>query len=299
MSDDRFCVSTWSMHEQLGPRRLTKRGQDGVKGPHEIPHPEMMSLIEWLDQVRPRLGLDAVEICAFHVPSRDADYTRQLEDALKRNDLRVVSMPIDAGNISIADEAYREDDLREVEGWMDFAARLGASYVRANASSYVARDEPLGPLEVTIASYDRLCAYASARGMQMTIENHGGITADPEVIVKIVEGVGPDRLKVCLDTGGFAPIAGRQGEPTPPEGVDPTPLYEALARIAPYTGIVHAKAVWFDDAGRHRGYDFARTLRIVEDTGFDGPVSVEYGGGVDEWTNAARTLRVVEEVFGG
>jgi sugar phosphate isomerase/epimerase len=292
-----IALSTWSLHEQLGPRRLTKRDANGVKQPHEIPHPQTMSLLEFLAQVRPRVGVDQVEICAFHVPSREPGYVAQLKDALKKNALSVISMPIDAGNISVADPGWLADDLAEIEEWMDFAADLGARYVRSNASSYVARDEPLAPLDVTIASYKRLADRAAARGMQMTIENHGGITTDPEVIVRIVEAVGPDRLKVCLDTGGFPPVAGRQGNPVPPTDMDPEPLYKDLRRIAPYTGIVHAKTVWFDEAGNHLAFDAHETLRIVKETGFDGPVSIEYGGGVDEWTNAARTKRIVEEVF--
>lgn len=180
---------------------------------------------------------------------------------------------------------------------MDFAADLGAKYVRANASSYVAQEE-LAPLHTTIGSYRRLSDYARARGLTMLIENHGGITADPEVIVRIVEGVGPDRLKVCVDTGGFAPIAGQQRLRTPPD-VDPTPLYDALARIAPFAGLIHAKTVWFSPSGEHLGYDAHRTLRIVRDAGFAGLVSLEYGGGVDAWTNIVHTKRIVEDVFGG
>jgi hypothetical protein len=292
-----IALSTWSLHEQLGPRRLTKRDANGVKQPHEIPHPQTMSLLDFLAQVRPKVGVDKVEICAFHVPSREPAYVAQLKEALKKNELSVISMPIDAGNISVADPAWLADDLTEIEEWMELAAGLGAKYVRANASSYVARDEPLAPLDVTIASYKRLAERAAARGMQMTIENHGGITTDPEVIVRIVEAVGPERLKVCLDTGGFPPVAGRQGNPVPPTDMDPAPLYRDLKRIAPYTGIVHAKTVWFDSQGKHLAFDAHHTLRIVKETGFNGPVSIEYGGGVDEWTNAQRTKRIVEEVF--
>jgi hypothetical protein len=293
----RLALSTWSLHEQLGPRRLTKRDDKGVKQPHQIPHPQTMTLLEFLAQVRPKVDVDQVELCAFHVPSREPGYVAELKDALKRNELSVISMPIDAGNISVENPGWREDDLAEIEEWMDFAADLGAKYVRSNASSYVARDEPLAPLDVTIDSYRRLADRAAARGMQMTIENHGGLTTDPEVIVRIVEAVGPAKLKVCLDTGGFPPVAGRQGSPEPPTDLDPEPLYKDLARIAPYTGIVHAKTVWFDAAGRHLAFDAHHTLRIARDAGFAGPVSIEYGGGVDEWTNALRTKRIIEEVF--
>jgi hypothetical protein len=296
MDRSRLAVSTWSLHDHLGPRLLTRRDASGVKRPHELPHPRTMSLLDFVSQVRPRLDVDQVEICAFHVPSREPAYLDQLKGVLREQRLTVLSMPIDAGNVSVANPAWREDDLREIEGWIDLAADLGARYVRANASSYVAQ-ELLAPLDVTIASYQRLCEYAGERGLVMTIENHGGLTADPEAIVRIVEGVGPDRLKVCLDTANFAPIAGHQSQRTPPEGIDPEPLYAGLARIAPFAGIVHAKTVWFDAAGRHLVYDAARTLRIARDAGFTGPVSLEYGGGVDAWTNTLRTKKIVEGVF--
>jgi sugar phosphate isomerase/epimerase len=296
MDRSRLAVSTWSLHDQLGPRHLTTRDDAGVKRPHELPHPSVISLLDFVRQVRQEADVDQVELCAFHVPSRERSYIDQLQRALAEERLTVLSMPIDAGNISVADPAWREDDLREIEGWIDLAADLGARYVRANASSYVAQ-EPLAPLDVTIDSYRRLCDYAGQRGLTMTIENHGGLTADPEAIVAIVEAVGPDRLKVCLDTANFAPVAGHQSSRTPPAGIDPEPLYAGLARIAPYAGIVHAKTVWFDPAGQHLVYDAARTLRIVRDAGFDGPVSIEYGGGVDAWPRVRRTREIVEEVF--
>lgn len=296
MDRSRLAVSTWSLHEHLGPRLLTRRDADGVKRPYELPHPRTMSLLDFVRQVRPRVDLDQVEICAFHVPSREPAYLDQLKSALDEQRLTVLSMPIDAGNISVADPAWREDDLAEIEGWIDLAADLGARYVRANASSYVAQ-EPLAPLDVTIASYRRLCDHAGARGLTMTIENHGGLTADPETIVRIVEGVGPDRLKVCLDTANFAPVAGQQARRTPPDGIDPEPLYAGLARIAPFAGIVHAKTLWFDSDGNHLVYDAGRTLRIVRDAGFTGPISIEYGGGVDAWARTRRTRELVEEVF--
>ncbi|TAK21763.1 MAG: sugar phosphate isomerase/epimerase [Chloroflexota bacterium] len=297
MDRSRMCVSTWSLHQSLGPRLLTKRDANGVKQPHQLPHPKTMTLFDFLDGVRPKLDIDNVEICGFHVERREPTYVAQLKAAIARNSLNVVSMPIDAGNISIADPTYREDDLREIEGWMDFAADLGVRYVRANAQSYVARDEVLGPLSVTIDSYGRLCDHAARRGMVMTIENHGGMTVDPDVILAIIAGVGGNRLKVCMDTGNFPPIQSHQMNPVPPTGLDPAPLYRDLAKIAPYTAIIHAKSIWFDGAGNHLVYDLAHTLRLTRDAGFTGPVSIEYGAGVDEWGNCLKTKRLIEGVF--
>ncbi len=297
MDRNRLAVSSWSLHESLGPRMLLKRDANGIKQPHFLPHPKTMTLTDFFDRVRAEVDVDNVELCAFHVDHRVPTSSAEIKRALARNGLKVISMPIDAGNISVANPAWLEDDLREIEGWMDFAADLGARYVRANASSYVARDEALAPLDVTISSYRRLCDYAEARGMVMTIENHGGITTDPDVMLQIIHGVGGNRLKVCYDTANFPPVAGVQMNPNPPE-VDTAPLYEGLSKIAPYVGIIHAKAIALDENLRHRPYDLEKTLRFTIDAGFTGPVSIEYGAGVDEWENCRRTKRLLERVFG-
>jgi hypothetical protein len=122
------------------------------------------------------------------------------------------------------------------------------------------------------------------------------------VIVAIVEAVGPASLKTLVDIGNFEPLlsvqmAMMQGQ-EPPE-VDVTPVYGAIARIAPYAGLVHAKTHEFDADGRPLRLDVVRALRVVRDTGYSGPISLEYeGNSGDPWENTRRTLALVEEAFG-
>jgi sugar phosphate isomerase/epimerase len=183
---------------------------------------------------------------------------------------------------------------------MQVAAELGSRMVRVNASAPLAAAPP-APLEVTIESFRRLARTARSLGLDLLVENHGGITADPEVIVALVEGVGRDELKVLVDIGNFEPLisvqmAAMQGREIPE--VDVTPLYEKVARIAPYAHLVHAKTHDFDDAGRPLRLDVARALRLVRDAGFTGPVSLEYEGNEgDPWENTRRTLALVEQAF--
>jgi sugar phosphate isomerase/epimerase len=214
--------------------------------------------------------------------------------------VRLVNMPIDVGNISDANPSYRDEDLAEIEEWMRVAAALGAGMVRVNASAPMSGGQ-LAPLEVTIDSFRRLARSAQSLGLQLLIENHGGITADPEVIVAIVEAVGPANLKTLVDIGNFEPLlslqmARMQGR-EPPE-VDPTPVYGSIARIAPYAGLVHAKTHEFDQQGRPRPLDVVRALRVVRDANYTGPISLEYEGSQgDPWENTRRTRALVEEAF--
>ena len=297
---NQLCVSSYSLRQCLGPIRGAFRGPDGQKSPFVWEQPQTMTLLEFPRQVREQLGIDAVEICQFHLPERTAAYLDQLKRAMREAEVRLVNMPIDVGNISDANQDYREEDLAEIEEWMRAAAELGAAMVRVNASAGMG-GAPLAPLEVTIESYRRLARLAESLGLQLLIENHGGITADPAVIVAILKAVGLDRLKALVDIGNFEPLlsvqmAIFQGQ-QPPE-VDATPVYSALAQIAPYAGLVHAKTHDFDERGQPRHLDVVRALRVVRDTGYAGTISVEYeGNSGDAWENTRRTIALVEQAF--
>jgi sugar phosphate isomerase/epimerase len=297
---NQLCVSSYSLRQCLGPIRGAFRGPDGQKAPFVWEQPQTMTLLEFPRQVQEQLGLDAVEICQFHIPERTAAYLDALKRALHEAGVHLVNVPIDVGNISDANSAYREEDLAEIEDWMRVAAELGAGMVRVNASAPLAKGS-LAPLEVTIESYGRLVRVAESLGLQLLIENHGGITADPEVIVAIVEAIGPAHLKTLVDIGNFEPLlslqmARMQGR-EPPE-IDPTLVYGAIARIAPYAGLVHAKTHEFDQHGHPRPLDVVRALRVVRDADYTGPISLEYEGSEgDPWENTRRTKALVEDWF--
>jgi sugar phosphate isomerase/epimerase len=258
-----------------------------------------MTLLELPGQVKQKLGLDAVEICQFHVPEPTDRCLGELRGALDAAGVSLVNMPIDVGNISDANERHREEDLAEIEVWMRAAARLGSKMARVNASGFMA--EQLAPLEVTIASYRRLAGTAREHGLQLLIENHGGITGDFDTIVRIVEAVGPDRLKTLVDIGNhpaIAPAAQAMFQGREPPEVDATTLYADLPKLVPYAGLVHAKCLGFHQDGRPKVWDVGRSLRVVHDAGFTGPISLEYeGGGDDAWENVRRLRGLVEEAF--
>jgi sugar phosphate isomerase/epimerase len=278
------------------------RGPDGVKAPFTWGEGEAtISLLEFPRLVRERLALDAVEICQFHLPERSTAYLEQLRAALREAGVTLVNMPIDAGNISDLNTAYREEDLSEIEEWMRVAAALGARMVRVNASNPLAPQT--APLEVTIASYRRLAAVAAGLGLHLLVENHGGISSDPDVLVRLLTEVGSDRLRALLDIGNFEPLlsahmARWQGQEVPAH-LDLEPLYAAIERIALYAGLVHAKTFGFDAQGEPTELDVRRALRVVHDKGYRGPISLEYEGTTgDPWENTRRTRDLVLEVLG-
>ena len=297
---NQVCVSSYILGELLGPIRITRRGPDGKKSLFTWGQGEpSISLLELPAQIKSRLSPDAIEICQFHVPENTPTYLDQLKSALDAAEMSLVNMPIDVGNIADPNETYRDEDLAEIEGWMRAAAFLGSRMVRVNVGS------PLGahdvPVDVTIASLRRLVRTADSLGLTLLIENHGGPSSNPAFLTQLLEKVGSP-LRALLDIGNFVPLmsvnmARFQGK-EPPTVNDLTPQYEAIRQVASYAGLVHAKTHEFDENGRPTDLDVVRALRIVRDSGYSGPISIEYEGRHGNcWENTLRTKALVEEAF--
>ena len=70
----------------------------------------------------------------------------------------------------------------------------------------------------TIEGFKTVLPYAVEKGVTLALKNHGGITATPGQILKLVKGIDSPNFGVNLDTGNF-------------RGEDP---YAELAELAPY-----------------------------------------------------------------
>ncbi|TAK25004.1 MAG: sugar phosphate isomerase/epimerase [Chloroflexota bacterium] len=302
MSTYRLAVSTWSLHANLGPIRLSSRDTHGNRVPWVWEQPKTLDVMDFPAEARRQLGVSRLEICQMHLESQDPAYLDRLTAAVSAAGATIVNVPIDVGNISAADARIRGEDLAEIESWIDAAARIGAGGVRVNTNGPPPMaGEPVGGLDVTIDSYKRLADRCDRHGITLHVENHGGISSDVDKLIQLIESVGPDRLRLCLDVGNYEPVISAQsavfhGEPWP--HIDPSPLYDAVTRTAKYTGVLHAKTMKFDEQGNHLGWDVGRALKIVADSGFTGDISIEYGGGVDEWENCRRTRALIERVLG-
>ena len=295
-----IAVSSYSLRQCLGPIRVAGRGPDGRPTEFFWDQPQSMTLLEFPGAVRERLNLSAIEICQFHITNLEPDFIAALKKALHAADVQLINMPIDIGDISTPNPSWREEDLRAIEKWMEVAAELECPMVRVNAGHPMASDSSTAP-EVTIESYRRLGRTARSLGIQLLVENHGGITTDPESLVSLLEGAGQEALKLLLDIGNFEPLLSTQHALKPGQAwpkVDVTPVYQAITRLAPLAHMVHAKAHEFDPAGQPVRMDVARALRIIRDANYSGPISVEYEGEQgDPWENTRRTLVIVEQVF--
>lgn len=256
-----LALCSWSLH-----RHLPIRG----KAPAETP----ISLLDFIRIARERYGIGQVELCQMHFDSFKHRYLDAVKGALSRYNVRAITMPIDVGDISQLDPAKREADIQLIMRWIDAAAYIGIPAVRINSGQ---QTEGQFDLQTTINSYRTLVSYGKMINCKILMENHGGISADPGNIAKIVQGVNSNWFRLLPDFGNF----------------DPTTRYEGLRMMLPMAAVVHAKTLDFDERNQQTTYDYDLCMRLVAQSGYQGPLSIEFEGKGDEYEGIAKSRDLI------
>jgi sugar phosphate isomerase/epimerase len=132
-------------------------------------------------------------------------------------------------------------------------------------------------LSPTVESYKRLAAYGRPKGVQVIIENHGGVGSEhPEELVKLFNQAGAEVVGALPDFGNFPDEDTRE---------------RGLALLFPYAHVVcHAKGLDFDSAGNETKFKFPKCVEISKKAGFKGIYSIEYEGPGDPYEGVQKTL---------
>jgi sugar phosphate isomerase/epimerase len=98
----------------------------------------------------------------------------------------------------------------------------------------------------------RLVEFAEPRGVNVIVENHGGLSSNGEWLASVIRTVDHPRCGTLPDFGNF-----RIGED---EWYD---RYKGVSELMPFAKAVSAKSNDFDENGNEMHTDFERMLGIV------------------------------------
>ncbi len=266
----RRAVSTWSLHRTLG--RAVAPDSAARGGPFmETTTSTGLALLDLPRQLVDR-GYDALQICHFHLPSRAPAYLAELRDAVESAGIELESLLIDDGDLTSPQDADAMESW--IGGWLETGVALGAT--RARVVAGLAEPSP----EALRKSATRLRRLADAHpDIRVVTENWKALLPDGATMRELLAQTG-DRVGLLIDLGNW----------TRPEKYDELPLIASLAESC------HAKCHTF--GGDLDETDFRRTLTILKDAGYDGPLSLIYDGpGDDEWAMLDREWEIVRSVF--
>jgi sugar phosphate isomerase/epimerase len=221
--------------------------------------------------------LDGCELTAYYFPKEITnDYLMSLKERTFRLGLDISGTAI-GNDFCLPEGEARERQLKMCRDWIDHAATLGAPVIRIFAGNVPKGESEEVARERCIAGINQSLEYAATKGVCLALENHGGITATPDQMLKIIEGVKPSSwFGVNFDGGNF-----RTDHP-----------YRDLARIAPYAINAQVK-VEVAPNGKTEPADLARVVKILSDANYRGFLVLEYEAKEDPWTAVPEHLKTL------
>jgi sugar phosphate isomerase/epimerase len=239
-------------------------------------------------------GIDAVEyVNQFFL--RSGEWVKELKRRADGEGVRsLLIMCDDEGRLGDPDESLRKDAVDRHKRWVDYARTLGCHSIRVNARSAGAPDEQM---RLMADGLHRLIEYAAPGGINVILENHGGLSSNGEWVAGLMKAVDNPRVGTLPDFGNW-----RQTEWGGPEGggaAKEFDRYRGVELMMPYAKGVSAKSYDFDSAGNETSTDYERMLRIVLKHGYHGHLGIEYEGErMSEKEGIVATKRLLERVRG-
>jgi sugar phosphate isomerase/epimerase len=244
--------------------------------PVEGPKMDMKQFIDYCAEH----GCAGAELTSYFFP-KDAndDYFR---DVRAHADQRGIAISGSAVGNNFALPAGPELDYQkaEVKRWIDKAAILGAPHIRVFAGA-AKNIDPADARKMCIASLEEVCDYAGKHKIMLGLENHGGIVAEADGLLEIVNAVKSPWFAVNLDTGNF-------------HTADP---YGDLAKCAPYAVNVQVKVDMFPN-NKKEPADLPRVVQILRDANYQGWVALEYEANEDPYQAVPRHLGTLAQLIG-
>ena len=241
---------------------------------------EALTLADFVDDCA-KMELEGTELTSYYFRS---PVTNEHLTELRRHCFR---LGLDVSGTAVGNDfchplgQRRDREIASVKQWIDHAAVLGAPVIRI-FSGNVKRDQtPEEAHRLAVAGMEECCEYAGQRGIHLALENHGGLTATADGMLKLVKDVQSPWFGVNFDSGNF----------------HSEDVYAELARIAPYSVNAQIKVVVSPRGQKKQPADFGRLAKILRAAGYRGYVVLEYEESGDPRVECPRFIDQIRAAF--
>ncbi|MGR3808893.1 sugar phosphate isomerase/epimerase family protein [Jiulongibacter sp. NS-SX5] len=294
-SDYNLSLAQWSLHNSFFGEVL-KSGNWGEFGRLLMEAPDSLLQGEIHPDDFPSIakgyGFNTIELVNtfYFSKANDMEYWADFKASCEEAGVDVGLIMCDAlGNLGDADSVARMKTVENHYPWVDIAAFLGAHTIRVNAAGAGTAEEVAAHAADGLS---KLADYASEKGINIVVENHGGYSSNGEWLAGVMEAVGKENVGTLPDFGNFCI------ERTADGCANEYDMYKGIEELMPYAKGVSAKTHSFDAEGNEADKDYLRIMKIVKDAGFKGTIGVEYEGTeLSEEEGIKATKALIEKVI--
>jgi len=231
-------------------------------------------------------GIDATELVNQFLMDRAKDQAYLADFKKRAADLGVSILLImcdNEGMLGDPEQAKRSQAVENHYKWAEAAKFFGCHSIRVNAYGAGTPQEQMEQVAQSVRGIAEFCAKL---GLNVLLENHGGLSSNAEWLVSLVKKVGLPNCGTLPDLGNF-----KVDEHTEYD------RYKGVSEMMPYAKAVSAKSLNFDEQGNETRVDYRRMMKIVLEAGYRGYVGIEYSGDkLSEPEGIRATKRLLEKV---
>jgi L-ribulose-5-phosphate 3-epimerase len=221
-----------------------------------------MDNLDFAKVAKEKFGIEGIEYVNqfFKDKARDEKYLAEMKKRASDHGVTSVLIMIDGeGPLGSSDNALRSQAIDNHYKWVDAAKFLGCHSIRVNAETDKPYDEGL---KLAADGLRRLSEYAKPLGINVIVENHGGLSSNGKWLSETIRATGMENCGTLPDFGNFYEYD----------------RYQGVTDLMPLAKAVSAKSYDFDAEGNETKIDFPRMMKIVLDAGYRGWVGIEYEG---------------------
>lgn len=259
-------LAEWSLHKSLFEKKIDN--------------------LDFAKVAKEEFGIEAIEYVNqfFKDKAKDEKYLAELNKRASDHGVKQLLIMIDGeGHLGDPDSAKRKQAVENHHRWVDAAKVLGCHSIRVNAASSGSYDEQV---KLAADGLAQLSDYAAKHGLNVIVENHGGLSSNGAWLAKVMETVGKKNCGTLPDFGNF--------RVSDKEMYD---RYKGVTELMPFAKAVSAKSHDFDDAGNEIHTDYLKMMKIVKEAGYSGFVGIEYEGSkIGEYEGIKKTKELLESV---
>lgn len=259
-------LAQWSMHRMIR--------EDGVD-PYSFAEKAKAWGFSGLEYVS-QLYVTELEAAGYSQEAMDAFVQKSNAEAEKHGLTNVLIMVDREGDLATSDAEERNKAVENHYKWVDAAAAMGCHAIRVNLSG---SDDPDQWIKNSIEGLSALATYGAEKGIEVIVENHGGLSSNAALLAQVMDEVSMDNCGTLPDFGNFCI---RRNDPADyskgcAEAYD---IYKGVEELMPHAKAVSAKSHDFDASGNETEIDYVKMLQIVKNAGFKGFIGVEYEGNI-------------------
>ena len=240
-----------------------------------------MKLEEFIDTVAD-LGVEGVELTSYYFPTTDPKYLNSLKRHCLVSGIDVSGAAV-GSKLTLADDDERAEQVEMVKDWIKNSVILGAPELRVFAGITPDGHTDEEAFQWAVEALRECVPVAEDNGIVMALENHGGITTTSTQVIRLIEAVDSEWLRVNLDTGNY----GQDPD------VDP---YEGMRRVANLSVTAHHKVSMMTPDGP-RSVDINKVISVLSKAGYRGYLNLEFEEDEDPKIGVPRVIGQMKEAL--